>query len=398
MLIYMITHNDLSVSEGPVTHFTEIAQNFNDLGHESTAFAPDLSVKRRPWPLEVHYLPTLVRRRGISQLFYELSLLLALWKACRRRPPDVIYSRQSYISLAAPFVAARLGIPLVTEVNGVFTDDLAGRNAGVLRRWINRVSESYAYARSQLIIGVSQRVCDVAAKLYGVPEEKLLTLENGVNTEKFQPQPEAVRTDLRSRLGLAPEHVCIGYVGCFTPFDGVEMLPAVARRLVDDGVENFRFVLIGEEKKKGEVERLIDLKGVSKYFTLTGRIEYAELQKHLSAFDIGIAPYRLRQHDGMGNSTYIGNSSLKCLEYSAMGLPVVSTYLPQSVYIEVSDCGILCPPENEDKLVDAIKTLISQGDDAWARMGERGRELVVKQRSWRSVASRTLKAIEAVIG
>ena len=398
MLIYMITHNDLSVSEGPVTHFTEIAQNFNDLGHESIAFAPDLSVNRRAWPLEVHYLPSLVRRRGISQLFYELSLLLALWKACRRRPPDLIYSRQSYISLAAPFVAARLGIPLVTEVNGVFTDDLAGRNVGVLRRWINSVSESYAYARSQLIIGVSQRVCDMAAELYGVPEEKLLTIENGVNTEKFQPQPEAVRTDLRDRLGLAPEHVCIGYVGCFTPFDGVELLPAIARRLVNDGVENFRFVLIGEEKKKGEVERLIDLKGVSKYFTLTGRIEYAELQKHLSAFDIGIAPYRLRQHDDMGNATYIGNSSLKCLEYSAMGLPVVSTYLPQSAYIETSNCGILCPPEDEDTLVDAIKTLIRQGDDVWGRMGERGRELVVEQRSWRSVASRTLDAIEAVIG
>ncbi|MDP7396867.1 MAG: glycosyltransferase family 4 protein [Lentisphaeria bacterium] len=398
MLIYMITHNDLSVSEGPVTHFTEIAQNFNALGHKATAFAPDLSVGRRPWPLEVHYLPSLVRRRGISQLFYELSLLVALWKACRRRPPDLIYSRQSYISLAAPFVAARLGIPLVTEVNGVFTDDLAGRNAGVLRRWINRVSEGYAYARSQLIIGVSQRVCDVAAELYGVPEEKLLALENGVNTEKFQPQPEAVRTDLRGRLGLAPEHVCIGYVGCFTPFDGVEQLPSVARRLADDGVENFRFVLIGEEKKKGEVERLIDLEGVSEYFTLTGRIEYAELQEHLSVFDIGIAPYRLRQHDDMGNATYIGNSSLKCLEYSAMGLPVVSTYLPQSAYIEASNCGILCPPEDEDMLVEAIKTLIGQGEAAWGNMGERGRELVVEQRSWRSVANRTIEAIEAVIG
>ena len=397
MLIYMITHNDLSVSEGPVTHFTEIAQNFNALGHKATAFAPDLSVGRRPWPLEVHYLPSLVRRRGISQLFYELSLLVALWKACRRRPPDLIYSRQSYISLAAPFVAARLGIPLVTEVNGVFTDDLAGRNAGVLRRWINRVSEGYAYARSQLI-GVSQRVCDVAAELYGVPEEKLLALENGVNTEKFQPQPEAVRTDLRGRLGLAPEHVCIGYVGCFTPFDGVEQLPSVARRLADDGVENFRFVLIGEEKKKGEVERLIDLEGVSEYFTLTGRIEYAELQEHLSVFDIGIAPYRLRQHDDMGNATYIGNSSLKCLEYSAMGLPVVSTYLPQSAYIEASNCGILCPPEDEDMLVEAIKTLIGQGEAAWGNMGERGRELVVEQRSWRSVANRTIEAIEAVIG
>ena len=53
---------------------------------------------------------------------------------------------------------------------------------------------------------------------------------------------------------------------------------------------------------------------------------------------------------------------------------------------------------DDDTLVDAIKTLIGQGDDAWSRMGERGRELVVEQRSWRSVASRTLDAIEAVIG
>ena len=54
--------------------------------------------------------------------------------------------------------------------------------------------------------------------------------------------------------------------------------------------------------------------------------------------------------------------------------------------------------DDADTLVDAIKTLIGQGDDAWGCMGERGRELVVEQRSWRSVASRTLDAIEAVIG
>ena len=53
---------------------------------------------------------------------------------------------------------------------------------------------------------------------------------------------------------------------------------------------------------------------------------------------------------------------------------------------------------DDDTLVDAIKTLIGQGYDAWGCMGERGRELVVEQRSWRSVAGRTLDAIEAVIG
>jgi hypothetical protein len=74
MLVYMVTHNDLSVSEGPVTHFTEIASNLQELGHEIVAFCPDLTGVRRPWGFPLRYVSCVSRRKGISQLLYEMML------------------------------------------------------------------------------------------------------------------------------------------------------------------------------------------------------------------------------------------------------------------------------------------------------------------------------------
>jgi hypothetical protein len=88
----MTTHNDLSESQGPVTHFREIANQFQNLGLEVLAFGP-----------------------------------------------DVIYSRQSYITLASPLVALILGIRLVSGINGLHVEDLQGRDAS----WIKKAIRSH---------------------------------------------------------------------------------------------------------------------------------------------------------------------------------------------------------------------------------------------------------------
>lgn len=129
MLVYMTTHNDLSESQGPVTHFREIANQFQNLGLEVLAFGP-----------------------------------------------DVIYSRQSYITLASPLVALILGIRFVSGINGLHVEDLQGRDASWIKKAINAACEKLAYELSHRTIGVSERICDILSERYGVDRDKFLAL------------------------------------------------------------------------------------------------------------------------------------------------------------------------------------------------------------------------------
>jgi hypothetical protein len=172
----MTTHNDLSESQGPVTHFREIANQFQDLGLEVLAFGPDLSGRRKPMNFPMRYLSCVIKKRGISQLLYEIVLFFVLFKECLQRRPDVIYSRQSYITLASPLVALILGIRLVSEINGLHVEDLQGRDASWIKKAINAACEKLAYELSHRTIGVSERICDILSERYGVDRDKFLAL------------------------------------------------------------------------------------------------------------------------------------------------------------------------------------------------------------------------------
>lgn len=391
----MITHNDLSISEGPVTHFTEIAANLQKRGLKITAFAPNLTGLKKQWDFHVEYLPCCTRAKGFSQLVYEFFLLIFLFLKSVKEKPDIIYSRQSYITFAAPLVAIICNIPLITEVNGVFTDDLNGRNVSIIRKSINSFCERFAYIKSKKIIGVSNIVCDTIQKLYNQPPEKLVPLPNGVNVQHFRRQDDSVRNKTRNKLNIAPSDFCIGYVGCFTPFDGIEILPEIALLLQMENVNDVKFLLIGEEKKKNNIMDLINKYKVREFFILTGRIDYKLLPEYLSAFDIGIAPYRYAKRES--DKRYIGNSSLKCLEYSAAGLPVITTFLPQSEYILETRSGILVEPENIGGILKAIKDYKARSKIELQNEGDRGAEYVRVNRSWASVANKTIDIIKDVI-
>lgn len=75
--------------------------------------------------------------------------------------------------------------------------------------------------------------------------------------------------------------------------------------------------------------------------------------------------------------------SNKIFEYMKMGLPVICTdfKLWKELIIDKYNCGIAIPPQNVDKMKEAMEYIISHRDEA-IQMGIRGQEAILKEFNW----------------
>ena len=104
----------------------------------------------------------------------------------------------------------------------------------------------------------------------------------------------------------------------------------------------YSFVLIGKSSR--DLSRFYECKN----FTYLGAVDYKELPKYASAFDVGLIPFKL-------NEITIPANPLKLLEYFSMGIPVVSSNLPEAK--KNSDLAFIAKDKTE--FVKMLKEAVS---------------------------------------
>ncbi|MBN3907572.1 MAG: glycosyltransferase [Nostoc sp. NMS1] len=180
---------------------------------------------------------------------------------------------------------------------------------------------------------------------HGFPAKKMVVIPNGIDTERFQPNPEAglqVRTEWR----ISKDTILIGLVGRLDPMkDHPTFLKAVA--LLCKEREDVRFVCVGmgSHEYTQELYQLAEkLEVAEKVIWAGGRADMPDIY---SALDITCSSSSY----GEGFSNVIG-------EAMACGVPCVVTDVGDSAWI-IGDTGIVVPPNNPEALKAGITSLIN---------------------------------------
>ncbi|MBK8646293.1 MAG: glycosyltransferase [Gemmatimonadetes bacterium] len=167
---------------------------------------------------------------------------LARWFATRR--PDVVHVH-SGVWLKAARAARMAGrIPVVHTVHGLLDDGSR----------IERPYQRIASFLTDSIVTVSQSLREDLTQRVGIPESKVHTIVNGIDTVRFAP---SARTNaLRRRLHLDDSHRLIGHVGRFAPVKNQAMLidafATIARVL-----PSARLVLVGDGPLRSALEERV---------------------------------------------------------------------------------------------------------------------------------------------
>lgn len=179
---------------------------------------------------------------------------------------------------------------------------------------------------------------------HGFPADKTVVIHNGIDTERFKPDPEA-GAKVRAEWGISEDTILIGLVGRLYPMkDHPTFLRAAA--LLCEERQDVRFVCvgIGPENYAQNLYQLADELGISEKVIWAGA--RADMPAVHSALDIAASS----SSDGEGFSNVIG-------EAMACGVPCVACDVGDSAWI-IGNTGIVVPPKNPEALKTAMKRLI----------------------------------------
>jgi glycosyltransferase involved in cell wall biosynthesis len=233
-----------------------------------------------------------------------------------------------------------------------------GMQAFVARR-VDRLITSSAASRRQIELD------------FRVPGARLRMLGNGLDSERFRPDPAVPRGD--------GELLCVARAS--DPNKGVRTLIAALAQLGPA----FRLTLVDDPSPHNEARRWAREHGCADRLRIAGRVSDDELVALYRRAMLVVVPSR---YEGFG---------LPAAEAMACGTPVVaaaSGALPE--VIETGGGGILVPPEDPDALAKAIATLAEQ-PDARRAMGTRAPARIEAAYAWPRVAARTAEVYAEVV-
>jgi glycosyltransferase involved in cell wall biosynthesis len=312
----------------------------------------------------------------IVRALHNFRFALIARAAARELKPDFIYERYSLWGMSGLWLARKLGIPLVLEVNAPLVYEQQQYRAGLtcppLARWVER----HVWQGADLVIAVSESLRGQLQRSV-VDPRRIQVLPNAVDPRLFQ--GDSTGSALRENLNL-DGHFTVGFVGTFRPWHGVDLLLATFQDLhrIDPKTH---LLLVGEGPLRSRFEEQVRNAGLEKAVTFAGRIAHQEVPKYLAAMDVTVAPY-----PALDEFYY---SPIKLFEYMAAGRAVVASRVGQVAEILIDgQTGFLFEPGDS---ADLLRCLLQVKADPTLSL-ELGRRASAScsEHTWNRNASRVI--------
>jgi PEP-CTERM/exosortase A-associated glycosyltransferase len=293
---------------------------------------------------------------------------------------SIIYAHSPALCGLAGLQAARQrGLPFVYEVRAFWEDAAVDQNrtrTWSLRYRLTRGLEEYVAKHADAVAAISQHMLeDLRGR--GVPAEKLFHVPNGVEAGRFAPLPRDER--LARELSLDGRPV-FGFFGSLYRYEGVAWLIVAAAELWARG-NRFQLLIIGSGEEEAAISDAIRKHDAGKYVHFIGRVPHDEIKRYYSVVDVMVFPrLNIRLTELV--------TPLKPLEAMSLKKAVLASNVGgHRELVEQDETGLLYQPENVADFCLQAERLIAD-PHLRQRLGERGREMILRDKDWKVLAQR----------
>lgn len=214
----------------------------------------------------------------------------------------------------------------------------------------------YSARKADAIIAVSNNTRRDAIRLLGLPENKITAIPLGVSSEYRVISDEEHLEKIRNKYKLPQEFIL--YVGVVEPRKNVTLLLCAFSKLLREDLDQ-KLVIAGQlgwmyENVFEQAEKL----GIEDQVIFPGYIPSGDLPGLYNLASIFVYP---SIYEGFG---------LPPLEAMACGIPTITTRI-SSMPENVGEAALLVPPQDEEALAGAIRSLINdpQRQQQLSKMG-----------------------------
>jgi glycogen synthase len=259
-----------------------------------------------------------------------------------------------------------------------------GRRDGLHNNTEKMIHETEAWLNYEAwkVICCSDYMISHVKWAFGLPNDKLVMVPNGVNTHVY----EEIRNDLksfRSEYALTDEKIVL-YVGRLVYEKGIHILinavPKILQRV------NAKFLIVGSGYMKEQLLNIVRSMGLEHKVLFEGFVDDKTLLKIQKCADVSVVPSLFEPF------------GIVALEAMAAKSPVVASDTGGlSEIIEHDLTGVKVYPNNPESLAWGISKVLTD-DDYRIRIRDNAFRRVQERYDWEKIAQQTKRIYEGVIG
>jgi glycosyltransferase involved in cell wall biosynthesis len=267
----------------------------------------------------------------------------------RQRQIDIVYDRTFHMTLLTAAACRRTRTPRISVIVSPPSQDFL--RSPERFRWLKKRLLSQAYRDAQCLpVTVSSAVADDAARFYGVPRARFMTLPSPIDIATVEqaalpelsqwPHSDSIQNQFR-----------IVVVGRLSAEKGQSLaLQALAQFKAEQPARNVHLTLVGDGPDRPELEKLVQHLSLAGCVHFTGRIDNPY-------------PWIRGAHLLCIPSLYEGLPNV-ALEAMCLGTPVVSTQCSGSLHELLGDNlrGMLTPVGDVPALAAAMRQRLDAPD------------------------------------
>lgn len=363
--------HEVSYLDKPVYEYQEFAERLAARGHsvevidfcEGEATPAGTRVVSKTGA--AHVLLTSIPHSGVPLLKYveaRLRYRQALLQRLTSNAYDAAFVYSVFINGTQTVdLCRRFDVPVAYRVLDAYHRLRPGR----LGQAVLRAGEKKIYRNADAVLTTNEEMSAYVETLAGRSlGNRLAVVDHGVDGMHFSPRSPDL--ELVHQFGIAPDETVAVFLGTTYGFSGllgvIERFPKLKQTH-----PRLKLLIVGAGELDGELAALVKTMGLERDIVLTGMIPYIEVPRYLSLAHIALNPFEI-------NDVTRDIVPIKILQYQAMGLPVVSTPLPDLARKHpTADSGVIYSKDDTaDEFAATLAHALSSGD--LNALGDRGRQ------------------------
>lgn len=300
-----------SENTAALNHILQVCLAFERMGYTVSKYIlGDLLPKRMTGKGSENLANKSFINRILTDIFRMLIILSNRRKALKfyRSDLDFVYERFALMQ-SVGWVFKKKGVPWILETNAILSEEAFYESKTLYFKWLSEFLEKWAYEKCDLLVTISENLKQAIVSKYGIDENKIYVMQNGVNISMFA----------ASESQSSSAEFVIGYVGSLIKWQSLELLLTAVSELKDQ-LKDLKVIIVGDGTELPHLKRLAYSLKINDFIEFKGRVEPNKVPEMIKSFSLGYCnPCHVSS-----TTSEVFNSPMKLYEYLAMGKPVIA--------------------------------------------------------------------------